>query len=93
MTYLKHPLLALAMQCAIALLGGSLWLGACAASAFYISREMTQAEYRWIERFGGGRRANMPWNGPFDLRVWSAKDWTDWLGPVVVTTFVALVFA
>ena len=26
-----------------------------------ILRELAQAEYRWIEQFGAGVRANMPW--------------------------------
>lgn len=36
-------------------------LGALAASAVCIMREITQAEYRWIEASGNGLRANMAW--------------------------------
>lgn len=50
--------------------------------AFYIGREITQAEYRWISSFGEGRRANMPWWGGLDLRVWNLKSATDALGPI-----------
>lgn len=53
-------------------------------------RMLTQAEYRWIELYGHGLRANMPWWAPFDLRVWPRLDqWIDWIGPVVATCAVA----
>lgn len=54
------------------------WL--CAA--FYVGREHTQAEYRWIDAYGGGRRDAMPWWGGFDPRVWNCKSLLDWLLPV-----------
>jgi len=65
--------------------------GACAAIAWAVAREVTQAEYRWIERFGGGLRANMPPWGGFDPAVWGKVDpWLDWLGPAVAVIAVAL---
>lgn len=66
--------------------------GAFAASAWAISREITQAEYRWIESFGNGLRANMPWWGGLDLRVWSKWDpWLDTLGPIFFSIAIVLV--
>ncbi|WP_429589163.1 hypothetical protein [Sphingomonas zeicaulis] len=47
-----------------------LWLGAFAGSTVCGMREVTQHEYRWIEAFGNGRRANMA--GYEGLKVW---DW------------------
>lgn len=47
-----------------------LWLGAFAGSAVCVMREITQHEYRWIEAFGDGRRANM--SGYEGLKFW---DW------------------
>lgn len=47
-----------------------LWLGAFAGGAVCVMREITQHEYRWIEAFGHGRRANMA--GYEGLKVW---DW------------------
>lgn len=91
--HLAHPLLAVVIQLAIWVVTGSLWAGAIAASLGYLFREMTQAEYRWIEHHGSGLRANMPWWAPFDLREWSSKDWTDWLGPLVATSLVAAVMS
>ena len=44
--------------------------GAIAGCTFFIAREHTRAEYRWIEMFGHGKRINMPWWGGFDPRAW-----------------------
>jgi hypothetical protein len=90
MNYLQHIVAALVIQIVIGLLTKNWWAGAAIASAYFIGREFSQAEYRWIEHFGRGHRANMPWWGPFDLRVWTKLDpWVDWLGPVVATCSAA----
>lgn len=45
-------------------------------------REITQREYQWIEKFGGGHRANMPgWAG---LEIWQ------WNAHSVAETAVAI---
>jgi hypothetical protein len=86
MIYIEHIVLALLVQTVVGRLSGNWWAGAGLASAYFIGREFAQAEYRWIERFGEGRRANMPWWGPFDHRVWATLDqWVDWLGPLAAT--------
>ena len=86
-----HVVLALAMQALVDRLTGSRVAGACAAIAWAVAREITQAEYRWIERFGGGLRANMSWWGGLDLTVWTKADqWLDWLLPSVAVIAVAL---
>ena len=88
---LAHLALALAIQLLVVAVTRSWWGGAIAGAGWAISREITQAEYRWIERFGGGLRANMPWWGGFDLRVWQRVDpWLDWIVPLVVTFAVAI---
>jgi hypothetical protein len=57
-----------------------------------VSREIAQAEYRWIEQFGGGLRANMPWWGGLDHRVWMKLDpWLDWIVPSLVAIAIALI--
>jgi hypothetical protein len=87
-----HLLLAGAIQAIVAWPTRSWFAGAAAASAWAISREITQAEYRWIEQFGGGLRANMPWWGGLDPSVWPKPDqWLDWIIPTAVT--FALAFA
>lgn len=57
-------------------------------SGFYAGREITQAEYRWISKFGEGRRDNMPWWGGFDPQVWNIKSFGDVLGPVIAALLV-----
>ncbi|MCX9145726.1 hypothetical protein [Erythrobacter sp. WG] len=89
---IEHALVALALQALIGFATGRWWTGAAAASGYFIGREVAQAEYRWIEQFGGGLRANMPWNAVFDPRVWqTAVQVADWLGPVLATVTLALV--
>lgn len=90
MTYLHHIILALILQAIVGVITRNWWAGAAVASAYFIGREFAQAEYRWIEHFGAGRRVNMPWWGPFDLRVWPKFDqWIDWIGPLIATWSVA----
>lgn len=59
-----------------------LWLGAFAGSAVCVMREITQHEYRWIEAFGQGRRANM--GGYEGLKFW------DWNRHSIEETLVAI---
>lgn len=85
-----HIALALFIQLGLRLLVRSWAAGTAAACAWFISREITQAEYRWIEQFGGHKRANMPWWGGLDPRVWHGlHSWLDWIAPCLVTCAVA----
>lgn len=87
-----HAIFALAVQAVLGLLTGNWWYGAAFGSALFIGREHACAEYRWIEQYGMGRRANMPWWGGFDLRVWPKADqWIDWIAPTLATIALALV--
>ena len=91
---IQHILLALLLQLVVVRLFRSWGAGAAAACAWSISREITQAEYRWIEHLGGGLRANMPWWGGLDLRVWGRLDpWLDWLIPSAVVIALAFVMS
>ena len=92
MGLIAHVALALVIQFLVARLCRSWAAGAATASAWAISREITQAEYRWIEAFGAGLRANMPLWGGFDVRVWQRVDpWADWLVPTLIVLVVAVV--
>jgi hypothetical protein len=92
MAVLCHLVLAMLMQLLVVRLCANWLAGALVASAWAISREITQAEYRWIELFGGGLRANMPWWGGFDLRVWQSPDpWFDWLLPALLVATLTLI--
>ena len=89
-TPLTHAAIALVVQILIGILLGNWWLGGLLACIWWIAREHTQAEYRWISKFGGGKRANMPWWGGFDPRAWDVPSVLDWLVPVI---FAAAVYA
>ena len=87
-----HILLALLIQLIVALPCRSLAAGAAAACTWSIAREITQAEYRWIEHYGHGLRANMPWWGGLDQRVWQNPDpWLDWVIPSLVALLIAFI--
>ena len=89
---IEHIIPALMIELTIALLLRSLPAGAAAACVWSVSREITQAEYRWIEQYGGGLRANMPWWGGVDYRVWLNLDpWLDWILPSLLAAAIALV--
>lgn len=92
-TPLIHALVAVAAQVLVGLLTGNWWLGGALACTWWIAREHTQAEYRWIAQFGAGVRANMPQWGGFDPRVWTLGSVVDWLVPVVASGLVFVIFA
>lgn len=86
----EHALAALAVQVLVGLLTRNWWAGAALACGYFVGREVAQAEYRWIEHFGHGLRANMPWWGAYDPRVWDNADrLADWIGPILVTVPLA----
>ena len=88
---IAHMILAILILVPIAVLTSCWSGGAAAASAWSLSREFTQAEYRWIEQYGSGLRANMPWWGGLDMRVWQKVDpWLDWSLPSLFVLLVAL---
>jgi hypothetical protein len=84
-----HVAGALAIQGLIAVLTGNWWIGGGAAAGLFMGRELSQAEYRWIERFGEGRRANMPWWGGFDRRLWDWHSVLGWTAPLLATVALA----
>lgn len=92
MNFFAHMAAALALQIVIGLWRRDWWLGAAIGSAYFLGREIAQAEYRWIELFGHGLRANMPWWGALDHRVWPKLDqWVDWIAPLMSTCTLAAV--
>ena len=87
-----HLAIALALQLVVVAATRSWWGGAFAAAAWAIAREVTQAEYRWIEHHGAGLRANMPWWGGIDPIVWQTLDpWLDWSIPTLFVGGIALI--
>lgn len=61
-------------------------LAGLGSAVFFVGREHTQAEYRWIAAYGGGKRANLPYWGGFDPRVWSLKSILDFALPLALAT-------
>ena len=91
MKSLEHPAYALLFMAIIGLLTGNWLAGACFGVAFFLGREHAQAEYRVIEHFYEGKRANMPWYGGFEPRGWNVKSILDFVLPIIVTTIALLI--
>lgn len=92
MDLVEHALAAVAIQAMVGLATRNWWIGAALASGYFLGREVAQAEYRWIEQFGDGLRANLPWWGAADARLWTQPaQVADWLGPILATILVAVV--
>lgn len=72
---LEHFAAALLIQAFIGFATNNWWAGAALGAGVFIGREHAQAEYKWIERYGQGRRANLPWWGWADPRVWDVHSW------------------
>ncbi|WP_137680639.1 hypothetical protein [Aurantiacibacter suaedae] len=86
----EHTIIALIIQISIGLLTRNWWAGALLACGYFIGRELAQAEYRWIEQFGAGLRANAPWWAAFDPKVWTKADQVaDVVGPILATGLLA----
>jgi len=88
---MNHILPALAMQ--LLLLPFSWWAGVLFAAGYYIGREMAQAEYRVIQTYYGGKRANMPWYGGFERRAWNVKSILDFVLPIVATMVAVVIIS
>lgn len=86
-----HAIAAVALQCAVGLMLGDWFTGGALGSMWFIAREHTQAEYRWIAKFGNGKRSSMPWWGGFDTRVWNLASTLDWLVPVAACLVTYLI--
>ena len=92
MNLLEHALVAVAIQIAVGLATRNWRAGALLACGYFIGRELAQAEYRWIEQFGAGLRANAPWWAAFDPKVWTKADQiADVVGPVAATGTLAAI--
>ena len=88
-----HAISAITLQCAFGAAVGEWGFGGVLGCLWFISREHTQAEYRWITMFGNGKRINMPWWGGFDPRVWDKASLMDWLVPVAACLALYLIAA
>lgn len=73
---------AVTLVCALA----STWAGWAAAVAF-VSREIAQAEYRYID-LHGGKRYDCPWWCGLHPSAWTLKALLDWLLPLLTVLLV-----
>jgi hypothetical protein len=69
---LSHTLISLSL---VALFADNFWVGFALAVGFLFGREQAQAEYKWIEHYGNGKRANMKWWNAFEPKVWDFHSW------------------
>lgn len=88
---MNHIIPALLMQLALSPIDW--WLGAAFAIAYYLGREMAQAEYRIIQSRYAGKRANMPWWGGFQRKAWNRDAVLDWLLPTIFVVLTAAVLS
>ncbi len=95
---LTHFPIALGVMLASWLLGRALgvasvpamWLGWFAGACACFMREVTQHEYRWIDAFGGGRRANMPPLEGLKIWEWNSHSLIETAGALGLAALVAL---
>jgi hypothetical protein len=88
---LLHAACAVFFQVVIGLITGNWIIGATIGCTFFIAREHTQAEYRWINKFGKGKRENMPFWGGFDIKVWDIACVMDFFVPISACILVVLI--
>lgn len=88
---LGHAAVAVIVQVCIGMTCGLWAAGGAIGCMWFVAREHTQAEYRWIAQLGAGKRANMPWWGGFDWRVWNMPSLLDWLVPILACAVVYFV--
>jgi hypothetical protein len=87
----EHSAYALLFMAIIGFLTGNWFAGACFGSAFFVGREHAQAEYRVIEHFYEGKRANAPWYGGFEPRAWNLKSILDFVLPIAATAIALII--
>ena len=86
-----HAGYALAMMAVVWALTGNPLAGAMLGIGFFAGREHSQAEYKSIQQFYDGKRANMPdWAG-FMPRAWSKDAVLDLVFPIIAVSIVLLV--
>lgn len=83
---MSHSLIALTIQAAGLIVLGDPLPGALAGIAFFLGREIAQAEYRHISSLPIPKRDRMPMWGGLDPRYWNKKALTDVLYPALAVS-------
>lgn len=86
---MPHFITAIAFQLILVAFGADTFVAAFASNGLFVMREITQAEYRYIERHGY-LRANMEWWRGMDIRLWNGHSIRNVLKPALATFLVAL---
>lgn len=84
-----HGAIALVI-CAVMLLLHIPWVGMLLPALFYVGREVTQAEYRYIEAHGG-KRNKCPWYCGLKPIAWTTKSVLDVALPLIVSVAAIVV--
>jgi hypothetical protein len=87
-TPLEHVAIALAFTL-LGWISGDVWAGCMFGCGLFVGREHAQAEYRWVEEYGYGKRNNMPWYGGFDPLVWDVGSILDVVCAVAAAALLA----
>ena len=87
-TPIEHALIAVVVQVAFGMWLGDWIAGAALACTWFVAREHTQAEYRWIAKFGGGLRSSLRAMGWIDKRVWDIGSVLDFAAPIAACVAV-----
>ena len=88
-----HAGYAVLIQVIVWLITGDWLAGAMLGIGFFAGREHSQAEYRSIEKFYGGKRANMPDYAGFMPRAWDLDSVLDLLFPIIACSIVCIAVA
>lgn len=90
----EHVGYALAMQAGIGLIYGDWWAGAAFGAAFFLGREHSQAEERYIAA-NGGKRYETPqraeWAVIYQRQWWDVDSLLDWIMPAAAVIAAALI--
>lgn len=91
-TPFMHAAISLVIQALVGLLTGNWWLGGLVACTWWVAREHTQAEYRYLKH-ASLKRSDVKWL-EFKVLVsksaWSKDSVMDFAIPAVVTTVTYL---
>ncbi len=87
---LIHAGYALLMQLGVWFVTGDWLAGALLGIGFFAGREHSQAEYRSIANFYGGKRANMPDYAGLMPRAWDLDSVLDLVFPAIAVAIVCV---
>lgn len=91
-SHLQHSIYALAMLCIVGVFFGYI-AGASFAIAFFLAREHTQAEYKYIKDNGGDRyrTPKLPELGCLSSKYWSIDSILDFTIPSILVIVITII--